>query len=134
MLTDPTTGSAAELAGLLEGYREEVVAAWVRLLSALPGSRFATLPVVGLQTCLRDELLAMIALFRRGSYADLEEHLTSTCELRVGQGFDISEVIQGNLLLKEAVLPIIWREAQWEADAALRLLAELDGVLHWVII
>ena len=43
------------------------------------------------------------------------------------QGFDISEVIQGNLLLKEAVMPIIWREAQWEADTALRLLAELDA-------
>ena len=52
----------------------------------------------------------------------------------MAQGFDISEVIQGNLLLKEAVMPIIWREAQWEADTALRLLAELDGVLHWIVI
>ncbi len=125
---------SAELASLLEGYREEVVAAWVRLLAGLPGSRFAALPVTDLQNCLRDQLLAMAVVFRRGSYAELEAYLVDNCTMRAAQGFDISEVIQGNLLLKDAVLPIIWREAQWEADLALRLLAELDGVLHWIVI
>ncbi len=128
------TPHSTELAGLLEGYREEVVAAWVRLLAGLPGSRFAVLPVTELQNCLRDQLLAMAAVFRHSSYAELEAYLADNCALRVAQGFDISEVIQGNLLLKDAVLPIIWREAQWEADIALRLLAELDGVLHWIVI
>lgn len=134
MKADPRTGTAAELASLLEGYREEVVAAWVRLLAGLPGSRFATLPVIDLQNCLRDEVLAMAALFRHDTYEPLEGHLSLNCALRVSQGFDISEVIQGNLLLKEAVLPVIWREAQWEADTALRLLAELDSALHWIVI
>ena len=125
---------SAELASLLEGYREEIVAAWVRLLAGLPGSRFAVLPVTDLQNCLRDQLLAMAVVFRRSSYAELESYLVDNCTLRAAQGFDISEVIQGNLLLKEAVMPIIWREAQWEADLALRLLAELDAVLHWIVI
>jgi signal transduction histidine kinase len=119
---------------LLEGYREEIVAAWVRLLSGLPGSRFAALPVTELQGCLRDQLIAMAGVFRRDNYGDLETYLTNNCAMRVAQGFDISEVIQGNLLLKDAVMPIIWREVQWEADTALRLLAELDGVLHWIVI
>jgi signal transduction histidine kinase len=134
MLTNQPTGSTSELAGLLDGYREEIVAAWVRLLAGLPGSRFATLPVIDLQNCLRDELIAMTVVFRRGSYETLDAHLTANCATRVEQGFDISEVIQGNLLLKDAVLPVIWREAQWEADAALRLLADLDSVLHWIVI
>jgi signal transduction histidine kinase len=134
MLTNQPTGSTSELAGLLDGYREEIVAAWVRLLAGLPGSRFATLPVIDLQNCLRDELIAMTVVFRRGSYETLDAHLTANCATRVEQGFDISEVIQGNLLLKDAVMPVIWREAQWEADAALRLLADLDSVLHWIVI
>ena len=134
MLTNQPTGSTSELAGLLDGYREEIVAAWVRLLAGLPGSRFANLPVIDLQNCLRDELIAMTVVFRRGSYETLDAHLTANCATRVEQGFDISEVIQGNLLLKDAVLPVIWREAQWEADAALRLLADLDSVLHWIVI
>ncbi|HMA34175.1 MAG TPA: histidine kinase [Chloroflexia bacterium] len=128
------TPQSTELAGLLEGYREEIVAAWVRMLAGVPGSRFAALPVIELQTSLRDQLLDMALVFRRGEYADLEAHLAHTCAIRVTQGFDISEVIQGSLLLKDAVLPVIWREAQWEADTALRLLAELDGVLHWIVI
>ena len=57
MLTNQPTGSTSELAGLLDGYREEIVAAWVRLLAGLPGSRFASLPVIDLQNCLRDELI-----------------------------------------------------------------------------
>jgi signal transduction histidine kinase len=134
MLTNQPTGSTSELASLLDGYREEIVAAWVRLLAGLPGSRFASLPVIDLQNCLRDELIAMTVVFRRGSYEPLDAHLTANCATRVEQGFDISEVIQGNLLLKDAVLPVIWREAQWEADAALRLLADLDSVLHWIVI
>lgn len=128
------TPHSGELGGLLEGYREEIVAAWVRLLSGLPGSRFAALPVTELQGCLRDQLIAMAGVFRRDNYGDLETYLTNNCAMRVAQGFDISEVIQGNLLLKDAVMPIIWREVQWEADTALRLLAELDGVLHWIVI
>jgi signal transduction histidine kinase len=134
MLTNQPTGSTSELAGLLDGYREEIVAAWVRLLAGLPGSRFASLPVIDLQNCLRDELVAMTLVFRHGSYESLDAHLAATSAARVAQGFDISEVIQGNLLLKDAVLPVIWREAQWEADAALRLLADLDAVLHWIVI
>jgi len=125
---------SSELAGLMEGYRDEIVAAWVRLLTALPNSRYAELPVLELQHCLRDELTAMEPVFRRAVYTDLAHHLTAICEDRAAQGFDISEVIQGNLLLKDAVLPVIWREAQWEADTALLLLAQLDSVLHWVVI
>ncbi|HUS13774.1 MAG TPA: RsbRD N-terminal domain-containing protein, partial [Chloroflexia bacterium] len=84
---------ASELAALLEGYREEVVAAWVRLLGGVPGSRYALLPVLELQSCLRDQLLAMARVFRFGDYAELEQYLNNTCEARVVQGFDISEVI-----------------------------------------
>jgi signal transduction histidine kinase len=134
MRSNPSTGAASELSGLMEGYREEIVAAWMRLLAGLPGSRFAGLPFIELQNCLRDQLIAMTPVFRHGAFAELEARLTETSAARVMQGFDISEVIQGNLLLKEAVMPIIWREAQWEAETALRLVAELDAVLHWIVI
>ena len=39
----------AELAGLLEGYREEIVAAWLRLLHNLPGAHYVALPLAELQ-------------------------------------------------------------------------------------
>ena len=125
---------AGELAGLLEGYREEIVAGWGRLLHNLPGSHFAATPLPELQSRLREELQAIITLYRQGTYEPLEALIGTRCEAQVREGFDVSEMIQGKLVLKDAVLPIIRREVDDPHDTALLMLAELDRVLHWIAI
>ncbi len=125
---------AGELAGLLEGYREEVVAGWVRLLHNLPGSHYTTVPLLDLQGQLREELQAVVTVYRQGTYGPLDGIILTGCQDQVRDGFSVAEMIQGKLLLKEAVTPIILREVQNQHDVALQMLAELDRILHWIVI
>jgi signal transduction histidine kinase len=130
----PTTSPA--LADLLEGYRDEVVAAWVKLLYSMEESHYRERPVTELQQSTGRCLAGLVTLFRTGSYDGLEEYSQELCSMRAGQGFDISEVIEGHLLLDEAVLPIIRRECQWDTDddAALGMAQVLDSALRWLVI
>ena len=106
------------LADLLEGYRDEVVAAWVKLLYSMEESHYRERPVTELQHSTGRCLAGLVTLFRTGSYDGLADYSQETCAMRAEQGFDISEVIEGHLLLDEAVLPIIRRECQWDLGRA----------------
>jgi signal transduction histidine kinase len=130
------TISSPELADLLEGYRDEVVAAWVKLLYSMEESHYRERPVTELQQATGTCLAALVKLFRSGSYDGLLDYSQAICERRAEQGFDISEVIEGHLLLDEAVLPVIRRESQWdpEDDAALIMAQVLDSALRWLVI
>jgi signal transduction histidine kinase len=139
MNTAPSTDRnilTPQLADLLEGYREEIVASWVRLLYAMEGSHYRDRSVTELQGTTSNCLTVLVGLFRTGSYDGLLEYSQNICERRVSEGFDISEVIEGHLLLNEAVLPIIRREFQWDSydDAALSMAAALDAALRWLVI
>ncbi|MGA7729921.1 MAG: GAF domain-containing sensor histidine kinase [Chloroflexia bacterium] len=125
-----------KLADLLEGYKDEVTAAWVKLLYSMEDSHYRERPVTELQLCSTGSLTALAELFRTGSYDSLIAYSQSICEQRAEQGFDISEVIEGHLLLDEAVLPIIRREQGWDGDdsAALEMAQSLDTALRWLVI
>ena len=140
MRTIPKTSeddvTSAQLASLLEGYREELVASWVTLLCGMEGSLYRDHPIAELQSASRICIIALVVFFRSGSRTELMAYSETVCEERVGQGFDISEVIEGHLLLKDAVLPVIQRECQWDADEdnALSMAACLDTALRWLVI
>src|SRR5215210_4757905 len=91
-----------QLADLLEGYKDEVIAAWVKLLYSMEDSHYRERPVTELQSCSTSSITALAELFRTGSYDGLMVYSQSICEQRAEQGFDISEVIEGHLLLDEA--------------------------------
>jgi signal transduction histidine kinase len=112
------------------------VAAWVKLLYAMEESHYRERPVTELQHSTGVCLAGLVTLFRTGSYDDLLEYSQDICSTRAEQGFDISEVIEGHLLLDEAVLPIIRRECQWDVDddAALGMAQVLDSALRWLVI
>ncbi|MEO5953379.1 MAG: GAF domain-containing sensor histidine kinase, partial [Chloroflexia bacterium] len=124
------------LANLLEGYRDEIVAAWVKVLYSMEDSHYREQPVTSLQHCSLTCISALAELFHTGSYDPLLAYSQSICEERAGQGFDISEVIEGHLLLDEALLPIIRREQGWDNDdnAALEMAQSLDSALRWLVI
>jgi signal transduction histidine kinase len=132
------------LADLLEGYREEVVAAWVRLLYGMEDAHYLDghwthyreRPVTELQTSARNCMVALVDLFRSGEHAKLAQYTEQMCEAQVGQGFDIAEVIEGHLLLKEAVLPIIERELGWDLgeEPSASMIVALDAALRWLVV
>src|SRR5262245_45202527 len=99
-----------ELANLIEGYREEVVATWVKQLYNMQGSRYQEQPVTDLQAGARTCIAALVALFRTGSYSELNRYTRDVSHRRAEQGFDIAELIEGHLALYDAVVPIIQRE------------------------
>ncbi|MBF6612255.1 MAG: GAF domain-containing sensor histidine kinase [Chloroflexi bacterium] len=130
-----------QLADLLEGYREEIVASWVRLLYGMEASHYREQPVTELQATTRLCIAALITLFRTGSHKELLGFTHDLCQQRAAQGFDISEMLEGNLLLDEAVLPVIRRECQYDSyddasydDVALQMAAVLDAALRWLVI
>lgn len=125
-----------QLADLLEGYGGEIVASWVNLLFAMPGSHFRQQVVTELQASARACISALAKLFRTGSYGNLLRYSRETCQARAEQGFDISEVIEGQLLLNEAVLPIIQRESGWDSfdEMALRMAGDLEAATRWLVI
>jgi signal transduction histidine kinase len=127
---------ASQLADLLEGYREELVATWVGLLCSMQGSHYRERPITELQASTRQCITGLTSLFRTGSYDQLKAYSERVCTERVGQGFDISEVIEGHLLFNDAVLPVAQRESQWDPydDTLLGMKAVLDGALRWLVI
>lgn len=140
MITQPakpdTTLLSPQLADLLEGYREEVVASWVSLLCSMQGSHYRDHPVAELQGSTRVCIAALVSLFRTGDHGALLHYAGDICSRRVEEGYDISEVIEGHLLLKEAVLPMIRRECQWDPsdEPVLGMVTVLDGALRWLVI
>lgn len=134
--TTKRSPTSPPLADLLEGYRDEVVAAWVRLLYSMEESHYRERPVTELQHATGACLAGLVALFRSGSYDILLDYSQDICARRAEQGFDISEVIEGHLLLDEAVMPIIRRECQWDEDddSALAMAQTLDAALRWLVI
>src|SRR5215212_3167858 len=121
-----------ELANLLDGYREEVVASWVRLLYQMQDTHYREQPVTELQSSARSCVAALSTLFRSGSYAELTRYSRDISHKRAEQAFDIAEIIEGHLSLYDAVLPIIQRETGWYTydEAALRMSASLDAALR----
>src|SRR5689334_10707025 len=70
------------LANLLEGYRDEIVAAWVKVLYSMEDSHYREQPVTGLQHCSLTCINALAELFRTGSYDPLLAYSQSICEER----------------------------------------------------
>lgn len=125
-----------QLASLLEGYKDEIIAAWVKVLYSMEDSHYRERPVTELQTCSATCVTALAELFRDGSYDHLIQYSQVICEQRADQGFDISEVIEGHLLLDEAILPIIRREQGWDSEdnAGIEMAQSLDSALRWLVI
>src|SRR5689334_6411126 len=128
--------SEPELANLLDGYREEVAASWVRLLYGMQDTHYREHPVTELQSSARACVSALATLFRNGSYSELTRYSREISHKRAEQSFDIAEIIEGHMALYDAVLPIIQRECQWDSydDVGLRMGAALDAALRWLVV
>ncbi len=130
-----------DLANLLDGYRDEIASSWVKLLYQMTDgdnpprpARYSARPPTELTSNARDGLQAMADYFRRGSYRLLEAYIERISSERANQGFDVSELVQGFIAVREAIMPVVWREVNFERSAALSVASDLDELINWAVI
>jgi PAS domain S-box-containing protein len=97
------TWRAPHLAALLAQNKAEIVTTWAGLARDLPGGRYAQHDLAELRAWFLPALEAAIETCASGSFAATEAHLHRVALDRLGMGFGIAEVIEGLLLLGEAV-------------------------------
>ena len=100
---------APELAALLDSHREEIASAWAEMVWQLPGSHYRERSLDELRISVLRIMDAIVEALSTTSYQALDQYLADISEFRWKLGFDISEVVEGLLLLREAVLPFLWR-------------------------
>ena len=100
---------APELAALLDRWRGEVAASWVESALRDQASHYRDLSSRELYSAADHALAAIIETLAEGSDDAMEAYLANLTQTRLGQRFDMGEVIQGFLSLREAALPFLWR-------------------------
>jgi len=121
-----------DLATLLCLHREEITAAWAKLVHEEPGSPYGERPLDELYASAGQGVEAVVeALSDTGSCTAMERYLTDVCMVRLETGFGIADVIEALLLCKEAILPVIWRGYASNPAVARDSIARLDACLRW---
>lgn len=126
-------GKAPELAALLDRHREEIASAWVEMVRQIPGSRYQERSSDELRASVQRNLDAIVELLSTTSYEALDSYLAEVSAIRWQLGFDIGEVIEGLLLLREAILPHFWAELAPNSPEAYKTTAALDGCLRYML-
>jgi PAS domain S-box-containing protein len=134
------TRDIPDLATLLRRHQEEIAIAWAEKIRNLPGTRYAEHSVSEISSWLSPGVAAAVETLSTGSYQATEAQLRDISLTFVQMGFDISEVIEGLLIFKEAALPVIQQagltgsaetdEAMTALDTYLRFVAGRFGHLY----
>ena len=127
------TEMVPDLATLLERHREEIAMAWAEMVHRLPDSHYGERPLEEIRASAMTGLEAIIEALTTGSYAALETYLTDVSLTRVRMDFDISEVLEALLLLKDVTQPLILRATPSSSAAAQEAITRLDACLRWII-
>ena len=98
---------APHLAALLGRHQGGIATTWAEMVHNRPGTRYAEHPVAEIRSWLAHGVAAAVETLSSGSYEATDAYLWDMSLTRLRMGFDISEVIEGLLLLREATLPVI---------------------------
>ncbi len=116
---------APHLAALLRRHQDDIANAWAQMARNLVGSRYAEHPFAEIHTCLSRGVAAAAKTLSTGSYEATEAHLEDISCMRSQMGFDISEVTEALLLLREAAQPVVqqaWKIGSSESHDAMTAL------------
>jgi PAS domain S-box-containing protein len=116
---------APRLASLLIRHQDDIASTWAEMARNLPNSRYAEHPLADIRSCLSRGVSAAVEALSTGSYEATEAHLEDIARTRSQMGFDISEITEVLLLLKEVALPVIqqaWPDGSAEAHEAITAL------------
>jgi PAS domain S-box-containing protein len=100
---------APHLAALLAQHQDEITTAWAEETRGIPGSRYAQHSVDEIRSWLSDETEATVSTLSTGSFEPTEEYLRDVARGTLEAGFGISEVIEGLMLFRQAVMPVLFR-------------------------
>ena len=98
---------APPLAALLSRHQDDIATIWAEMAHNLSSTRYAEHSVAEIRSWLSHGIAAAVETLSTGSYAATEDYLRELSHTRLQMEFDISEVTEGLLLLKEATLPVI---------------------------
>lgn len=101
--------TASELAALVHFHRDEIVSAAVGVLRSRGGPRYRAQPPGELHTLVASAVNGLVSVLRTGAYTFPDQLGASIIPTHLSQGFDIGEEIEALLLLRESVLPFLWR-------------------------
>jgi PAS domain S-box-containing protein len=121
------------LANLLRRHQDEIATLWAEEVHKLSGTRYSQRPLHELHASALHGVAAIIESLSTGSQQALEAYLTGVSMMRLQLDFDISEVIEALLLLKEAVLPVIRRIHPADSTERREMVAHLDACIRLVV-
>jgi PAS domain S-box-containing protein len=124
---------ASDLANLLCNHHDEIAALWAEEAHKLAGTRYSQRPLRELRASALRGVKAIVELLSTGSQQALEAYLEGVSMMRLQLDFEISEVIEALLLLKEAALPVIRQANPDDSQACYRMVAHLDACLRLVV-
>lgn len=132
-MLDAVVDSVADVASLLETRQKEIALRWAAAVQRLPESHYAEQPLAELSATMEQGLAAVVEALVTGSNRAMDEYLSSTSLTRLRQGFEIGEIMEALLLLKETTLHEVRRA--WPRGEAADSLAvgRLDGCLRYLI-
>jgi PAS domain S-box-containing protein len=121
------------LAALFSRQQAEIAVTWAEMAYNLPGTQYAEHSFAELRSCLSRGVVAAVETLSTGSYEPTEAHLQDLSRTRSQMNFDISEVTEALLLLKEAALPFIQRAYPAGSPKIDEAIAALETYLRFAV-
>jgi PAS domain S-box-containing protein len=121
------------LAALLRRHQDDIADTWAEMAQNLRGSRYAEHSRTEIRSCLSRGVAAAVRTLSTGSYEATEAHLEDTSRRRSQMDFDISEMIEVFLLLKEAALPVIQKAYRAGSVERQEAIAALETYLRFAV-
>jgi signal transduction histidine kinase len=121
---------ANDLARLLELHQDNIAATWAEKVHEKPSSRYRQIPLPELTASASRGLVAFIDALKSGSPEALDSYLTEVTLARLEAGFDISEVLDALLLLREAAFPAVLKGFSSEPTEAALAISLFDTNLR----
>jgi len=125
--------ASPELAALLNRRSAGILTAWTSRVRSLPGSHYQQRSRGEVGSWLAGGLVAVAQTLAAGHIEPLAAHVEEVSRVRGRLGFDISEVIEALILLKEVAFPVIIEEYAGDSEKAGPPVRDLDVCLRNMI-
>ena len=122
-----------DLAALLRRRQRQIAAAWAEKIRSLPGTLYNQLALDEIKSSTSQGVAAIVDSLTTGSWEAVDRFVADMSTVGLGMGFDISEVIEALLLLKEVAFPAIRRTYPTGSDQADDVVVLLDTCLRSMV-
>ncbi len=125
--------TCSDLAALLNRRSAGILTAWTNRVRSMPDSHYRQRSREEVRSWLAGGLTAVAKAFAGGTADPLALHVKEVSRVRGRLGFDISEVIEALLQLKEVALPFVLDEYAGDMKRTGEVIHALDLVLRTMI-